>query len=121
APEAVRGAVASRLEENGHCGTAANPTSCESYCLCEIEQFEGANFRRCIEEVTTPSDIHGYCYVDPTASPDDRARMAAEQIVASCPNTQRRLLRFAGDNVPAKGAVALIACLGANVQEVPVP
>ena len=88
----------------------------ESYCLCEIEQFTGDRLALC-QAVTPPSDIYGYCYIDPEALEDgSTAQNNANQIVASCPSTQRRLLRFAGDNVPAKGAIALIACLGANVQ-----
>jgi hypothetical protein len=106
-------AVKRNLEENGYCGTAPGQTSCDAFCLCEIQQFSGAELRRCQTDGSTPTDIFGYCYVDPsTASDADRA--AQDTIVASCPDTQKRLLRFAGDNVPAKGAVALIACLGST-------
>jgi hypothetical protein len=77
----------------------------------------GCELRTCQTSTTTPTDIYGYCYIDPLAVEDDaEAATAAETIVANCPQTQQRLLRFAGTDVPTKGAIALIACLGANVQ-----
>jgi hypothetical protein len=94
--------------------------SCDSFCLCEIQQFGGDPLRRCQRDASTPTDIYGYCYVDPAAATDPAEKAAQDAIVASCPDTQKRLLRFAGDGVPAKGAVALIACLGATVQSVSV-
>lgn len=116
ATDQVKSAVRVQLRDSNYCGTAGLQ-SCESFCFCEIQQFTGPELERCQREPTTPNNIYGYCYVDPSSALDDAGEAAADTIVAGCPATQRRLLRFTGDNVPAKGAVAMIACLGANIQE----
>ena len=111
----LRAAVYHQLHESSYCGDENNPP-CDSFCLCEIQQFTDTNLARCQSETTTPTDIYGYCYVDPSTAMDGSpAQNAQNQIVASCPPTQKRLLRFTGENVPAKGAIAMIACLGATV------
>ena len=107
-------AVYRQLHDSGYCGEAGLP-NCDTFCLCEIEQFTGANLDRCQGETTTPTDIYGYCYVDPSTAMDAASMNAQNQIVASCPDTQKRLLRFTGENVPAKGSIAMIACLGATI------
>lgn len=106
----IRPAVERQLTSQGHCGGQTG-VNCQDFCLCEITQFTGQELQRCQSESATPTDIYGYCYVDADVSSQ------AEAIVASCPATQKRLLRFAGADVPSRGSVALIACLGANVQE----
>jgi hypothetical protein len=106
--------VRRQLLNGGHCGVPGEP-ACASYCLCEVEQFENQDLERCRTTPEALSDKQGYCYVDDTLAPgeqptDDkvRARLAS---IAECPATQRRLLRFSSE-VPAKGAVAFIACTG---------
>ena len=117
ASEGIRPAVFKELSDNDTCGNKAGQTPCEQFCLCEIQQYSGNDLHTCQTAPQTPGNITpGYCYVDPsTAMGADQ--QAQETIVASCPATQKRLLRFAGDNTPAKGAIAMIACLGATVQQ----
>lgn len=116
-PEEIYDAVNSQLEDNGYCG--GSRASCDTFCRCAIRQFDGQELEACRTTVTSANNTHGFCYVDPTASGlTPQQSQAAATIVASCPNTQRRLLQFTGDNVPAKGSIALIACLGGNVQEI---
>ncbi|MFZ5894382.1 MAG: hypothetical protein ACOY0T_25190 [Myxococcota bacterium] len=110
----IRPAVYKQLSDNGNCGNKEGQIPCDSFCLCEIQQFSGDNLRTCQTAPTPPGGITpGYCYVDPSTAmgADQEAQNA---IVASCPATQKRLLRFVGDNTPAKGAIAMIACLGAT-------
>jgi len=113
--EAIKPAVYKELSENGNCGNKEGQTRCEDFCLCEIQQFSADDLHTCQTAATPPGGITpGYCYVDPSqANPADKA--GEDAIVASCPSTQKRLLRFVGDNTPAKGAIAMIACLGATV------
>ncbi|HET9933980.1 MAG TPA: hypothetical protein VFQ35_24925, partial [Polyangiaceae bacterium] len=120
ANEGIRPAVLKQLTENDTCGPKSpNQTPCEQFCLCEIQQYSGGDLDTCQTAPQPPGNITpGYCYVDPsTADEGSQKRAAQEAIVASCPATQKRLLRFAGENTPAKGAIAMIACLGANVQD----
>jgi hypothetical protein len=109
--------VREKLAENGFCGDTAG-TPCDSYCLCEIKQYEGADLRSCQEGTAEPTNPKGYCYVDGNPGPNetdtDPAVLARRAITANCPASQQRLLRFAQE-VPLKGAVAFIACLGKSL------
>jgi hypothetical protein len=116
ADDELKVAVYSQLHNAGYC-TGPDLPACESYCLCKINQFSGDDLRRCQSEPTAPADIFGYCYVDPDTTTDPDAKTRMETIVASCPASQKRLLRFTGENVPAKGSIAMIACLGATVAQ----
>jgi hypothetical protein len=103
------------LRNEGVCGGSATP--CENYCFCELTQFTGDTLRACQTGNEMASDA-GYCYVDPEATrkatPDDTALIDGEEaLVKDCSATQRRVLRFLGDNVPAKDGLAFIACIGA--------
>jgi hypothetical protein len=116
ASEDIKPAVLRELGENDNCGP--NSTPCDQFCLCEIEQYSGPDLHTCQTAPTPPGSLTpGYCYVDPETALDTD-KEAQKAIVAPCPATQRRLLRFAGANTPAKGAIAMIACLGATVQQV---
>ena len=117
--EGLDATVRHQLRNNRHCGGPGD-IPCESYCLCEVEQFEGNALQRCRTTPQALTDEQGYCYVDETLAPGEspenelvKARLAS---VAECPATQRRLLRFSNE-VPAKGAVAFIACLGSSLSE----
>jgi hypothetical protein len=117
AGEDLSQAVRQQLLNGGHCGRPGVP-ACESFCLCEVEQFQSPDLERCRKTPEGLSDKQGYCYVDDTLAPGEqptdenvRARLAS---IAECPATQRRLLRFSSE-VPAKGAVALIACMGKSL------
>jgi hypothetical protein len=102
------------LRNSGQCGGAG--LSCDNYCFCELEQFTGDELRAC-QTGNESQDQAGYCYVDPDAArkatPDDTALIAGEEnLVKDCSSTQKRILRFIGDNLPAKDGLAFIACIG---------
>jgi len=124
--------VRTQLQRTGNCGGKTDKP-CENYCLCEIlpaggqitdqttggvEITDQAALNTCQTSAQT-STFTGYCYVDEAQQipPDAAARQA---ILAKCPPTQKRILRFS-DNTPAKGAIAFIACLGSPVTNVTGP
>jgi hypothetical protein len=117
ADDELKAAVYRQLSEAGYCGDAMGATPCANYCLCKISQFTGDQLNTCQTSASTPTNIFGYCYVDPSTATDPAKQMAEEQIVSACPASQKRLLRFAGDGVPAKGSIAMIACIGSTVAE----
>jgi hypothetical protein len=92
-------AVIEHLRNTGQCGSTTG-VDCNSFSMCEIQQFSGADLTSC-QEGGEPGA--GYCYVDRGA------------LVEACKATERRILRFVGENVPAKGSIAVIACLGATL------
>ena len=57
---------------------------------------------------TPPEEVNGWCYVDPLQSPDE----GSEKIVASCPATEKRLIRFIGKGNPVAGGTLFITCSG---------
>ena len=106
--------VQTQLVEGGFCG-AEGAAACSAYCLCQIDQYTGDDLVACQTGTAEPTEPKGYCYVDGNPAegedPNSQAVTARKAIVASCPASQPRLLRFATE-VPQKGAVAFIACLG---------
>jgi hypothetical protein len=98
---AVRGA----LNRANQCGQGTT-LRCDLFTLCKIEPLQGAPLRACQEEPTPDARTYGYCYVADT--PDQK--IGNPELVAACPDAERRSLRFVGDNVPAAGAVVVIAC-----------
>jgi hypothetical protein len=100
----VRQSVRTELETSALCGGDTH-VDCNSYCLCEINQLKGGELSAC-QAGTEASNVYGYCYVDEDQHIGDPA------LVEQCPDTQKRLLRFAGDGVPAPGSTLVMACLG---------
>jgi hypothetical protein len=117
----VVGVAAQYLHDEGLCSNGPGAFPCERKCYCELNQFTGDDLRAC-ETMSDPGTLYGYCYVDPAAaaaaSPDDTALLQGEQtLVADCLPTQKRILRFMGDGVPAKDGLAFIACIGATASD----
>jgi hypothetical protein len=127
----IQQAALSYLSANGVCGGSGN-TPCADECFCLLNQFTGTDLVAC--ETGNATNGAGYCYVDPAAATDAATQAdsdqgasitAAEQtiidgennLVKSCLPTQRRILNFVGDNIPAKDGLAFIACIGATPQE----
>ena len=105
----VREPVRDQLRAQGNCG-GPNAPACDSFCLCEILQTEGPALESCQnEEPADPSAI-GYCYIDAESDP----KIGNEKLVANC-KPKKRLLRFVGNDTPANGAIAIVACLGATL------
>ncbi|WP_437997850.1 hypothetical protein WMF26_45630 [Sorangium sp. So ce185] len=84
-------------------------------CVCEIQQLEGANpgepAYECRNNVNDNVEsggqpVHGWCYVDPSIRLGDAA------IVADCPSTERRKIRFTGKGEAQQGSTLFITCSG---------
>ncbi|KYF64406.1 hypothetical protein [Sorangium cellulosum] len=80
-------------------------------CVCEIEQLAGAEANACRND---PSDnvrvdgneVNGWCYIDPSI------RVGNPEIVASCPPTEQRIIRFTNKGEAQQGATLFITCSG---------
>lgn len=106
---ALRDAVLEKLRQGESCGVEGAP-SCADYCTCELLQLKGNDLKLCQADSNPPS-TPGYCYVN--AAPNETPVGNAE-LVKDCSPDSKRLLRFVGDT-PARGAIALVACLGASL------
>jgi len=100
-------AVAEELRSEGRCDGATG-TACNSYCLCKVEPLAGAELDAC-QAGTEDSATYGYCYIDPAQGIGNKA------LIADCPATTQRSLRFVGDGLPANGSITFMACLGATL------
>jgi len=111
----MRGAVLDSMARSSLCGTAST-APCGEMCLCELPQEEADALATCqsADEGTVAGLPPGYCYVDPDNG------VGSETLVENCPSTQRRILRFVGNNptatggtaVPLTGALVYTACQG---------
>ena len=99
----ISDAVIDHLRNTGQCGSTTG-VDCNGFSMCEIQQFSGDDLAAC-QAGQEPGA--GYCYVD------------SGPLVEACKATERRILQFTGENVPAKGAIAVIACLGATLANAP--
>ncbi|MFP6684235.1 MAG: hypothetical protein VB934_05955, partial [Polyangiaceae bacterium] len=83
-------------------------------CFCEIKQTDGEDLAACRDEIDEPvvnvsgDPVDGWCYIDATTVPST----GNPEIVAGCPDTQRRLIRFVGGGVGQTGATLFITCTG---------
>ncbi len=75
-------------------------------CFCEVPQASGAALKDCQDDVTVQSTTNGWCYVDATASP----AVGNPALVASCPSSERRQVRFVGTGAPDSNATLFVAC-----------
>lgn len=92
------------LRASAQCGpNSPGQLACEAFCLCEIG---AATDMKSCQNDPKPSGT-GWCYVEAARGIGNPA------LVASCPETSRQLVRFAGDETPAPGANVLVGCVGA--------
>jgi hypothetical protein len=84
-------------------------------CVCEIKQLEGVREGEPAYECRTNTGdnvesggqpVHGWCYVDPSI------RLGDPTIVADCPSTEQRKIRFTGKGEAQQGATLFITCSG---------
>jgi hypothetical protein len=112
----LREAVLKKLAEGQTCAKTAKEaeqtklTLCDDYCTCELAQLKEQNLADCQTSPTPPS-VPGYCYIN--AAPNE-PNVGNPDLVKDCSADSKRLLRFVGDT-PAKGSIALVACLGASL------
>ena len=110
-------AVTASMQQSRICDAGTGSPACSSMCLCALAQETGGNLGICqnatdgTENTAIPA---GYCYVDPANGAGTNL-----DVVAKCPETQRRILRFAGNNpsggghpVPLPGSFVFTACQG---------
>ncbi len=132
-------AVFDQLRKAGLCDTATS-TACSSLCACLLPQESSSKDK--LGSGDPKGDLGvcqngddgqanaldpGYCYVDPAATAIDpntgevvNVAGTNTDIVAKCKDTERRILRFAGNNptatnghaVPLPGAMVFTACQG---------
>ena len=103
-------AVEDELTAGRLCGRGTG-VSCNSYCMCELQQFTGDELNDCRTIDPDPgSKQYGYCYVQ------EGKDGANPSLTADCPDTQPQIIRFMGNDVPRPRALAFIACLGDAVQ-----
>jgi hypothetical protein len=81
---------------------AAQMASPSLDCFCELGQASGAGLHDC--QTSPQSSANGFCYVDAANGPAEAA------LVAKCPPTEPREIRFVGSAVPEAGATIFIAC-----------
>ena len=107
-PEVVS-PVLSQLSQNGFCDAGASTPPCSAFYLCQIDEDDGAD---CHQDIT-PTNT-GWCYVDPVVQKGDDP-----SLVASCPATERRIIRFVDPSnaTPAHDAHVLIACFGSTLPD----
>jgi hypothetical protein len=83
-------------------------------CYCEITQLEGEDLDVCQTDdaenpVTAGGDaVHGWCYIDASTAPP----VGNPDIVAKCPENEKRIIRFVGEGEGVAGAVLFITCTG---------
>jgi hypothetical protein len=75
--------------------------STESYCFCEVTPTTGAALTSCQNDAIT-SDADGWCYVDDTHG--------NPMLVANCPASEQREIRFVGAGKQAPSSVLFISC-----------
>ena len=82
-------------------------------CFCEIVQTTGDARAACQNDVNNPPlvnglPVNGWCYVDATTTPPT----GNAEIVAKCPDNEKRILRFVGAGEAVTGATLFISCSG---------
>ncbi len=109
------GEIRRALEARGQCDVEGT-SSCIDWCYFEIEQLAGQGagepLHSCQNGVDTGlgESTAGYCYVDPEKG------VGSAELVDGCPETQRRLLRFVGNDTPRGGAITFYACAGTTTR-----
>jgi hypothetical protein len=101
-PSAARSPLPPEEDQAALAEVQATPEFANIDCLCAINQTSGAALADCR---TSPHPTsNGWCYVDATQGPQEAV------IVADCPATEARELRFVGQGRPAEGAALFITC-----------
>jgi len=79
--------------------------------MCEILQTEGDARQSCQNDVNPDPSAMGYCYIDAESNPP----VGNAELVKDC-SPHKRQLRFVGEETPANGAIAVVACVGATLR-----
>jgi hypothetical protein len=103
APAVAAAVVRTNMKNDGLCDGAL-PVACADVCLCELPQLTGEALDACQAGDADEGTAIGFCYIDPAAG------AGSDVAVRECPASSKRLIRFEGENVPAKDSTAFIAC-----------
>ncbi len=104
-------AVLAQLAATDQCGGSTG-IDCHDFCFCKLAALTGSAQRACQSGSEDPN-LYGYCYVDPELG------IGSASLVSGCQPSERRMLRYMGEGVPANGAVLYTACLGATFESAP--
>ena len=135
----VRAAVVESMKQLKLCDDPNTGLKCADMCLCLLPQELRSNNK--LNDPQYQNDLAvcqnaedhsanrldpGYCYVDPGLKDGKGNSIAGdnEGLVSRCPSTQRRILRFVGNQPTAQGGVAVpltgarvfSACQGSSVK-----
>ncbi len=133
----LQDAVIDSMRQSGLCDAGKGTPTCNSMCLCLLSQESnvtnttgnaaGSDLAVCqnVQDGTENSLPPGYCYVDPGLRDSTGNPVAGNNpaLVAKCPDTERRILRFVGNNpsggdagthvpVPLPNSFVYTACQG---------
>jgi hypothetical protein len=75
-------------------------------CFCAIPQLEGGALQACQQDLGEPANAHGWCYIDANATPP----LGNPGLVAKCPASEKRIVRFVGAGQGQTGATLFIGC-----------
>jgi len=77
-------------------------------CVCEIKQIaDPGQLQACIHDDAAAAA--GWCYLD------GKDPNANQNLLASCPSDQKRLIRFVGNEIPKTGSLTFLQCKGASL------
>jgi len=102
AAEPLRTNVVEYLRNSAICD-AANTPGCNGACTCALPQLSGDDLAQCLAGNDGPS-APGFCYIDPVQG------VGSDAAVVACPSSNKHLVRFVGDNVPANGSTTFLSC-----------
>jgi hypothetical protein len=100
-PAEIKQALLDELESVGHCGGGI---SCESLCLCELQQLQDADLVAC-QTAAEPPNVPGFCYLN--AVPGE-AHAGDPELASDCVGVAPRRIRFSG-GAPGT-SIALLYC-----------
>ena len=111
-------AVLASMQQSKICDSPGQP-ACSTMCMCTLPQETGGSLTVCQNATDGSQDAlpPGFCYVDPANGAGTNTG-----VVAQCPATQQRILRFVGNNpngaastaVPLAGAYVFTLCTKTN-------
>jgi len=79
--------------------------SCDSICLCALNQLDGADLKACQTADVAP-DAPGYCYLDAVKG---EVQAGSAALAQDCVGAAPRRIRFTG-GAPAESSLALLYC-----------
>ncbi len=89
------------LVDAAHAFDATHPWT----CFCEIPQLSGSALIDCENDALTAPATAGWCYIDAGFPAVGNAAF-----VASCPSSEKHLVRFAGTGTPDSGSTVFLSC-----------